>query len=190
MRSVNTSIVWIDQEVVLWRTTRVSVGKFPRTSAFNINQHWHLIIHLSSQSFKLCSFEAISDQGPKRYEVLGKLTWWKFMLEYVKATRKKTRIFYSQADRKRCSPPLYGRLFLIFILVFFWPYLMIICFLKRILHKKKSISMQLLESPIPPLTAAALRIIMCKRPAPHFDNHEKGMKYAFWDPSGLDKMCF
>ena len=97
----------------LWQTTRVSVGKFPRTSAFNINQHWHLIIHLSSQSFKLCSFEAISDQGPKRYEVLGKLTWWKFMLEYVKATRKKTRIFYSQADRKRCSPPP-------FTVAFFW----------------------------------------------------------------------
>ena len=32
--------------------------------------------------------------------------------------------------------------------------------------------MQLLESPIPPLTAAALRIIICKRPAPHFDNHK------------------
>ena len=35
--------------------------------------------------------------------------------------------------------------------------------------------MQLLESPIPPLTAAALRMIIYKRPAPHFDNHEKGM---------------
>ena len=42
--------------------------------------------------------------------------------------------------------------------------------------------MQLLESPIPPLTAAALRIIICKRPAPHFDNHEKGMKNAFLRP--------
>ena len=31
-----------------------------------------------------------------------------------------------------------------------------ICVLKRILHKKKSIFMQLLESPIPPLTAAHL----------------------------------
>ena len=27
--------------------------------------------------------------------------------------------------------------------------------------------------PIPPLTAAALRMIICKRLAPHFDNHEK-----------------
>ena len=35
-----------------------------------------------------------------------------------------------------------------------------------------------LQSPIPPLTAAALRMIICKRPAPHFDNHEKGMKNA------------
>ena len=33
---------------------------------------------------------------------------------------------------------------------------MILCVLKRILHKKKSIFMQLLESPIPPLTAAHL----------------------------------
>ena len=38
---------------------------------------------------------------------------------------------------------------------------------KHILHKKKSI--QLLESPIPPLTAAALRIIICKRLAPPDD---------------------
>ena len=53
---------------------------------------------------------------------------------------------------------------------------MIICALKRILHKKKAIFIQLLESPIPPLTAAALLIIICKRSAPHFDNHEKGMK--------------
>ena len=41
---------------------------------------------------------------------------------------------------------------------------------ERILHKKKSISMQLLESPIPPLTAAALRMIICKRPAPQDDH--------------------
>ena len=31
---------------------------------------------------------------------------------------------------------------------------------------EKSIFMQLLESPIPPLTAAALRMIICKRPVP------------------------
>ena len=34
----------------------------------------------------------------------------------------------------------------------------------------------------PPLTAAALRIITCKRPAPHFDNHEKDMINAFLRP--------
>ena len=56
---------------------------------------------------------------------------------------------------------------------------MIICVLKRILHKRKSIFIHLLESSIPPRTAAALRIIICKRLAPHFDNHEKGMKNAF-----------
>ena len=35
---------------------------------------------------------------------------------------------------------------------------MILCVLKQILHKKKSIFLQLLESPIPSLTTAALRI--------------------------------
>ena len=58
---------------------------------------------------------------------------------------------------------------------------MITCVLK-IVHKKKSIFMKLLESPIPPLTAAALWMIICKRPAPHFDKHEKGMKSAFLRP--------
>ena len=45
--------------------------------------------------------------------------------------------------------------------------------------------MQLLESPIPPLTTAALRMIICKWPAPHFDNHEKGMKIAFLRPFAI-----
>ena len=36
--------------------------------------------------------------------------------------------------------------------------------------------------PIPPLTAAALQMIIYKRPAPHFDNHKKGMKNAFLRP--------
>ena len=40
------------------------------------------------------------------------------------------------------------------------------CVLERILHKKKAIFIQTLESPIPSY-------------GPHFDNHEKGMKYIF-----------
>ena len=63
----------------------------------------------------------------------------------------------------------------------FLPFIMIICVLKRILHKKKSIFMQLLESPIPPLTAAALRMIICKRPAlpdDHFKRPEDGSKFS------------
>ena len=55
---------------------------------------------------------------------------------------------------------------------------MIICILKRILHKKKAIFIQLQESPLPPLTTAAFRMIICKSPAPHFD---KGMKNSFFD---------
>ena len=69
------------------------------------------------------------------------------------------------------TPP-YGQVFVIFF-VFFWPYIMVMCVLKRILHKKKSIFLQVLESRIPPLTAAARRMTICKRPAPHFDHHEK-----------------
>ena len=38
---------------------------------------------------------------------------------------------------------------------------------------KKAILIQLLESPIFPFTAAAVRMIICQRPASHFDNHEK-----------------
>ena len=91
------------------------------------------------------------------------------------------KVFYGQADRKRWPPHPYSRLFVIF-LVYLWPYIMIICILKRILHEKKSIFIQLLESPIPPLTAAALRMIICKWPAPYFDNQEKGMKNAFLRP--------
>ena len=36
--------------------------------------------------------------------------------------------------------------------------------------QEKAIFIQLLEFPIPPLTAAALQIIICKRPVPP-DNH-------------------
>ena len=47
---------------------------------------------------------------------------------------------------------------------------------------QEKVNFHVLESPIPPLTAAALRMIICKRPAPHFDNHEKGIKNAFSRP--------
>ena len=88
---------------------------------------------------------------------------------------------------------------------------MIICALKRILHKKKSISMKLLESQIPPFTAAALRMIFSKRPVPldHYlqeagpsgsslargwplilTTTKRAWKMHFWDPLQCDKMCF
>ena len=68
-----------------------------------------------------------------------------------------------------------------------------------------------LNSPIPPLTAAALRMIICKRPAPPDDHLQeagpsgssfargrpliltttkRAWKMHFWDPSQWDKMCF
>ena len=80
--------------------------------------------------------------------------------------------------------------FLRFFLVFFWPYIMIVCALKLILYKKKSISMQLLESPIPPLTAAALRMIICKGPVTP-DHHLQEAGPLFWQPrKGHDKSIF
>ena len=39
--------------------------------------------------------------------------------------------------------------------------------------QEKSIFIQLLNSPISPLTAAALRIIICKRLAPHLTTKER-----------------
>ena len=51
--------------------------------------------------------------------------------------------------------------------------------------------MQLLESPIPPLTAAALRIIICKRPAPPDDHLQdagtSGSSFA-WGRPPLDDL--
>ena len=67
---------------------------------------------------------------------------------------------------------------------------MILCVLKRILHKKKSIFMQLLESPIPPLTAAALRMTICKRPVP-LCHHLQEAGPSFWQPrKGHEKCIF
>ena len=65
---------------------------------------------------------------------------------------------------------------------------MIICVLKRILHKKKSIFIQLLESPIPPHTAAALRMIICKNPAPQED-HLQEAGPSFWQPRKEHEKC-
>ena len=42
----------------------------------------------------------------------------------------------------------------------------------------------------PPLIAADIRMIICMRPAPHFDNHKRAWKMHFWDPSQWDKTCF
>ena len=110
----------------------------------------------------MASNDEINDSSQKWALLLG--------LVVPMQTSLQTILMISNKSNTDIQLPLYGRLFVIFILVFFWPYLMIICFLTRILHKKKSISMQLLESPIPPLTAAALRMIICKRPVPPDDH--------------------
>ena len=46
-------------------------------------------------------------------------------------------------------------------------------------YAQEKVNFHVLESPIPPLTAAALQIIICRR---HFDNQEKDMKNAFLRP--------
>ena len=60
------------------------------------------------------------------------------------------------------APPLYGQLFVIFFGVFLTLYYDNMCS-ETNSTQEKSISTQLLESPIPPLNAAALRMIICKR---------------------------
>ena len=97
------------------------------------------------------------------------------MLEYVKATRKKTRIFYSQADRKRCSPPPLRSPFFDFYFGVLLALSYDNMFSETDFTQEKVNFIQLLETPIHPLTAAALWMIICTRPALHFDNHEKGM---------------
>ena len=76
------------------------------------------------------------------------------------------------------DPPPKGQLFFIFVGVLLTLYYDYMCS-ETDFTQEKSIFIQLLESPIPSLTAAALRMIICKRPAPHFDNQEKSMKNAF-----------
>ena len=74
-----------------------------------------------------------------------------------KGMGKKKWIFYGLTDSKRLlHPPPLQSVFCEFFLVCFLSEIMILCILKGILHKKKSIFMQLLEPPIPPLTAAHL----------------------------------
>ena len=48
----------------------------------------------------------------------------------------------------------------------------------------------LLPSRWPFARGRSLRIIICKRPAPHFDNQKRAWKIHFLDPSQWDKMCF
>ena len=73
-----------------------------------------------------------------------------FVLLLLRRVIKK-RTFYSQAYHKRWPSPFTVSFLWNFILLYFWPHIMIICVLKRILHtfkKKKSIFMQLLDSPL------------------------------------------
>ena len=107
------------------------------------------------------------------------LIWiWLFdFFNFLRRLVKKTDIL---PDRKRCPPPLYGQLFVIF-LVFFWPYYYDYICSERDFTQEwiKSISMQLLESQIPPLTAAALPMIICKSLVPP-DDHLQDAGLSGW----------
>ena len=117
---------------------------------------------LSSQNKKLwqLALSAVSEETPaKAFEFFFAIYFYFIIKTFSinrKASRKKRQTFSSQADRRHWPPLMVS--FLWFFWVYFWPDIMIICILKRILHKKKSIFMQLLESPIPPLTATALHL--------------------------------
>ena len=78
-----------------------------------------------------------------------------FFLLFCSGDSSKKRILNGQADRKRWPPPPpapCGQLFVNFW-VYFWPDIMIIGILERILLEKKSIFIHLLKSPIPSLAA-------------------------------------
>ena len=106
-----------------------------------------------------------------------------------KATHKKNADILRPGWLKALTPPPFTVSFLWFfcecssdLILYF--IIVIICVLKRILHKKKSISMQLLESPIPPLTAAALWMIICKRLAPTDDHLQVADHSGWWFARG------
>ena len=70
------------------------------------------------------------------------------------------------------------------------PYVMIICVLKRILHKKEATFIQQQDDHLQEVAPSgwsfargrSLRMVIC--------NHEKGIKMHIWDPSQWDKMGF
>ena len=81
-----------------------------------------------------------------------------------KWSRKKNGLFTARMT-VRVSPPPH----LTVSSSWLWPWIMIVCVLKRILHTKKVIFIQLQESSIPPTAAAAL-------------SHKKGIWVAFSRP--------
>ena len=172
----------------MWKAVARTITRMQMILHLNRGRPWHVV--KKSQLAKVALAVVFKHLHKSPWTVLSTFSLWMFVdhiwysfLVSIKESRKK-QIFQGQADRKRL-PPLRSA-FCDFLCVFFWPYIMILC----VLHKKKPISIQLLESPIPPLTAAALRMIICKRPAPQFNNQERAWKMHFWDSSQWDKMCF
>ena len=100
---------------------------------------------------------------------------------------KKKRIFYSQADSKRCPPPLYGQLFVIFLGVFLTSQYDYMCYETEKDSKKKSFFIQLQEPPIVPL---CLLLLCKKRSDSSIAEALRAWKRHFWDPSQWDQMCF
>ena len=144
-------------------------------------------------------FHEVKSTYPSRHPICTDSTIWAALVHFLTFLGRgvKKTILY----RKRPAL-LYGQLFVIF-LVFFWPYLMIICVLNRILYTRKSqfsfnycnpqfLLLLLLPSRWSYARGRSLRMIICKRLVPP-DNHfqpQKGHENAFYDPSQWDKMCF
>ena len=80
---------------------------------------------------------------------------------------------------------LYGQLFVIFFWCSFDLILWLYVFWYGFYTRKSQFSCNYWNPP--PLTAAALQMIICKRQAPHSDNHERAWKTHFWDLSQWDK---
>ena len=132
-------------------------------------------------------FHEVKSTYPSRHPICTDSTIWAALVHFLTFLGRgvKKTILY----RKRPAL-LYGQLFVIF-LVFFWPYLMIICVLNRILYTRKSqfsfnycnpqfLLLLLLPSGWSFARDWPLILTTTKR----------AWKMHLWDPSQWDKMCF
>ena len=139
---------------------------------FAANIQGRPILQMQRQLCWAGDFTKAKSTYPSRHPICTDSTIWTALVHFL--------IFLGQGVKKRYFTVSVPPSFTVSFLLFFGVPLTLSE--SDFIHEKKSIFIQLLQSPIPPLTAAALRMIICKRLAPHFDNHKKGMKNASLRP--------